>query len=651
MTENLKSKSMPITYTAEALKDADTAILLMVLVQFTQDEALLHEAAPYINGPWDYMESLPVELKHKIRLQLSDVLNEYAKGSRPLPPVPDQDLLMKMMQTCVGQAVPPEYMPMLLAEMKFAHGNPRDIAWRKKPAESILHKFKVIIIGAGLSGLCAAIKLKEAGIPFIVYEKNAAVGGTWYENIYPGCAVDTPNHFYSYSFEPNHDWSHYFSKRDELWNYFENCADKYEVRNKIHFNTEVLSARFTEEMAEWSVTVREKGGVTRTDTANAVIFAVGQLNRPLIPPIPGLDKFKGPVEHTACWKPEQSVAGLRVAMIGTGASGVQVAPAIAPDVDHLTIFQRSPHWLAPSPNYHRSVAEGKKWALKHVPYYANWYRFQLLWASADGIYPTLRVDPDWQSPDRSLNQLNENTRQNLVKHIEKEVGDNPGLLKKVIPGYPPYGKRMLRDNKWYAMLKRDNVDLVTEKITRIDADSVVTEDGRAHDVDLIILATGFRAAKMLAPMEIVGRDGVSIRDVWGDEDPRAFLGITVPHFPNMFVLFGPNTVLAHGGSAIFHTECQVHYTLRCLRELIEGEFDTLECKQEVHDAYNTRVDNIHKQMVWAHEGVGSWYKNSRGRVVMTTPWRMVDYWNWTIDIDVQDYDWRRLESRTARPDL
>ena len=349
--------------------------------------------------------------------------------------------------------MPEEYLPMIREEMMLDDTDPKTVHWRTRPSDETLAAFRVVIIGAGVSGLGMAIKLQEAGIPFVIYEKNKTVGGTWLENSYPGCGVDTPNHFYSLSFEPNHDWPDHFSKRDELWQYMERLADQYDLRRHIRFETEVTAAVYDEARAIWRVTIRDADGRgATTGEANAVITAVGQLNRPSIPPIPGLEDFAGPKFHTARWDHSVDLSFTNVVMIGTGASGMQVGPSIAPIVGHLTIFQRSAHWAVYNANYHRAVSAGKTAALKLIPFYAKWYRFQLLWASSDGLHASLHVDPDWSTPDQSLNETNQKFRDTLIEYIRGQVNGDEALMQKVVPPYPPYGKRMLRDNYWYRML-------------------------------------------------------------------------------------------------------------------------------------------------------------------------------------------------------
>ncbi|MGE0225912.1 MAG: flavin-containing monooxygenase [Acetobacteraceae bacterium] len=637
MTIDFRALTRDEALMTQALQGADLAPLLMVLVHLSGEEAWLDDVAPFIAGPWNFHENAPESVKQRVRDRLRAVLMDYAATNRPLPAEPPPGLLRKMLNTCVGQTVPDEYVPMILEEMMLHDQDPKTVPWRTQPDASALAAFQTVIIGAGVSGLCMAIKLREAGIPFVIYERNPTVGGTWFENGYPGSGVDTPNHFYSLSFEPNHDWPEHFSKRDELWTYLERLADHYDIRRHIRFDTEVTAARFDAARSRWIVSARSADGQTETVEANALITAVGQLNRPFIPDIPGLKDFAGPCFHTARWDATQDLTGKRVAMIGTGASGMQVGPTIAPDVAQLTIFQRSPHWAVNNPNYHAAVSPGKMAALKHIPFYAKWYRFQLLWASADGLHASLHVDPTWPLPDQSLNAANQRFRDDLIAYIRSQIGDRPDLLEKVVPPYPPYGKRMLRDNHWYSTLTRPNVELVTTPIERITADAIVTRDGQSYPADVLVLATGFEAQRMLAPMDITGRDGQTIRALWGEDEPRAYLGITVPGFPNMFMLYGPGTNLAHGGSAIYHTECQVRYIMQCLRELLETGSAVMECRQEPHDAFNELLDSTHAKMVWAHRGVGNWYKNRNGRVVTNSPFRLVDYRRMTETLDRNDY--------------
>ena len=620
------------------LEAADPATLLLSLVQLTGERHWLDEAKPFVRGPMSYQAFMPEELRAAVCARMAEALADLGTSGQAVFAQPDDALLSEMMSFAAGEAVADDYIAMMREDLTSDSLASRALSWRQPPDRKALQDSEIVIIGAGMSGLYAAIQLREAGLPFVILEKNAAVGGTWYENVYPGCGVDTPNHFYSYAFEPNHDWPHYFAKRDELWRYFEGVADKYDLRSHIRFITEVIEARFDEADALWRITARRESGEPFALSARVLISAVGVLNRPKPPDIEGLASFSGPAFHTAEWDRTFDWRGKRVAMIGTGASGHQVGPAIAPDVARLMIFQRSPHWVVPNPNYHEGVSAGKKWALAHIPFYLRWYRFQLFWGFADGLHAALTVDPDWPHPERALNALNEKHRRFMVRHMREELADRPDLLEKVVPDYPAYGKRILIDNHWFRMLKRDNVDLVTDAIGAIEPSGVRTRDDRLWKADALVLATGFKVSQMLGPMQIVGRHGRELHGVWGDHDAKAYLRLTVPGFPNFFILTGPNTGLAHGGNQIFMTERGVRHMMLGLREFYEGEHRTIECRADVYERYNREVDARHARMVWTHKGMTNWYRNRHGRVFAISPWRLVEYWKMTSRFDPAEYE-------------
>lgn len=621
---------------AAMLEAASVPTLMMTLVHLTGSTAILQGAirpkTPLIGEVQGYLSEAE---KAEVRAMALDALKRYRDGGCQLPPPPSADTVREMMNFLVGEHVPPEYVPMMLEEMGLDGADSRGSHFEQPVSESARQDFKVLIIGAGMSGLLAGVRLKELGVPFTIIEKGSNVGGTWHENRYPGCRVDIASHFYSYSFEPSHDWTQFYAGRDELFAYFNRFADKHGIRDNIEFNTEVVAAAYDEASAQWHVTLRRDGKEERR-RANAVISAVGQLNRPRIPDIKGQSRFKGIVMHSAEWNSQQSLKGKRVAVIGTGASAFQLVPEVAKEAAQLFVLQRTPVWMLPNPNYHAQVSESKKWLLKHIPFYARWYRFLLFWPGTDGLLPNLKFDPAWPHPQRAVNAHNDMMRQTLTDYIAKQVGGDTALLEKVVPKYPVMVKRMLQDNgSWLKTLQRDNVELVTDGIDEINADGVMC-GGQQYEVDAIIFATGFHANKFLWPMTISGRGGVTLNDAWQDE-PRAYLGITIPGFPNLFCMYGPGTNLAHGGSIIFNSECQVRYAVGCIKALLENGKKALDCKPEVYKAYNTRLADELASMVWSFEGVDSWYKNSAGRVVNTSPWRLVDYWTWTRQPALADY--------------
>lgn len=622
---------------AAALEDVSVPTLLLSLVHLTGDPS-------YIRGPIrprmlvlnEVQGFLPEEEKAEARRMALEAIKAYRDGGCVLPPPPGPELIREMMSWVACEDVPEEYVPMLLEEMELDGLDARRVEVHADAAAR--EAFPVVVIGCGQSGLLAGIRLKEAGIPFTVIEKNSGVGGTWWENAYPGCRVDVGNHFYCYSFEPSDHWTEFFSQQPELQRYFDDVMKRHAIEPHIRFDTEVVGAVWDEPSATWQVTVRTPDGATEVLTARAVISAVGLLNRPKLPDIPGIEDFEGPAFHSAQWDHSVDYRGKRVAQIGAGASGFQIAPTIAPDVAHLTVFQRTAQWMFPNPNYHEKVGPGVRWAMRHLPFYGRWYRFLIFWPGSDGALMSARIDPEWPHQDRSISERNDFTRQIFTDWITSQVGDDPALLAKVLPDYPATGKRTLQDNgSWLRALKRDNVDLVREGIARIEKDAVVTASGERHEADIIVYATGFQANRYLYPMHIVGRDGAVLADQWGDE-PNAYLGIAVPNFPNFYCMYGPGTNLAHGGSLIFHSECQMRYIAGCMDELVRNGHRTLEPRAEVAEAYHARHQAEIKNLVWSHSSIKhSWFKNQSGDIHTVSPWRLVDYWEWTKRPDLDDF--------------
>ncbi|MCA3721624.1 MAG: NAD(P)/FAD-dependent oxidoreductase [Phenylobacterium sp.] len=549
------------------------------------------------------------------------------------------------MSFVAGAEIPEGYADFLVDELSLGETNTKTPVWDSPRLKAGAAKMHVLVIGAGMSGLLTGIRLSQAGVSYEIVDKNADVGGTWFENTYPGCRVDSSNHIYSYSFEPNHHWPQHFSTQPVLLDYFRGVADRYDLRGKIAFETEVETLDWDEPRALWKVTVRNKSGVRRFIEANAVVTAVGQLNRPRMPDIKGRDRFAGPAFHSARWRHDVDLTGKRVAVIGTGASAYQFVPEIAGKVGSLTIFQRTPPWGFPVPHYHEDVPDGMNWLMEHVPYYDKWYRFWMFWMVTDGLLPMVEADPGWNGPPTAVSAANLEFREMIAGAIAAQAPNRPDLVEKVVPTYPVGGKRSLLDNGvWMAALQRDNVSLVTDAISEITQTGIVTADGTARDFDVIIYGTGFHASKFLEPMKIRGRGGADLHATW-DGDPRAYLGMTTPGFPNLFMIYGPNTNIVVNGSIIFFSECSVRYIVGCLKLLAETGARSMEPKREVHDAFNTRVDAANALMAWGAPQVSSWYKNEKGRVTQNWPFALVDYWRATLAPDPGDF----LIEKAAEP--
>ncbi|WP_162300110.1 flavin-containing monooxygenase [Kineobactrum sediminis] len=649
MNTDLTAGLAPITETpteiAAYLEELNTGALIMSIVHMTGDASILEQvhgprtldvvAAGSASGEELLEGGYTRDEVAFVRARALDAIAQWQARGCELPPVSGATITDLYRYMC-GGAVEDDYLEFIDEEIALDGIDRRAPRMNDPEIRSRAGEFPVLIIGAGMGGVLAGIRLGQAGIPYTIVEKNPGVGGTWYENRYPGCRVDVPGHSYSYSFAPNHDWSCHFPLADEIRAYFDECASRYRVTSHIRFSTEVVAARFDDASSRWLVEVTDGDGNRETLEARAVISAVGQLNRPKMPAIDGLEQFRGTLVHSGAWPHGLDLAGQRVAVIGAGASAFQIIPELAETAAELTVLQRSPAWMFPNPGYHAPVGAGQKWALEKLPLYSKWYRFWLFYTSVEGVYEQTLADPDWDNP-LSVSPANDAMREALTAWIDSQVQD-PALREQVLPTYPPFGKRILQDNGTYlAALQRDNVDVVTNAIERVTERGVVTSDGQLHEVDAIVCATGFHADRFLFPMTIVGRDGIELNEQWSDTNGRAYLGITVPNFPNLFCIYGPNTNLVVAGSIAHNAESQVNYILRCIELLLERGYKTLECRQDVHDAYNRRVDEVNAATAWGSPLVNNWYKNQQGRVTANLPFRIIDYWKMTRQPDPDDY--------------
>ncbi len=620
----------------EAVAVANVPVLCLLLVQLSGDERWLREPyAPTRNRGLDDNPTggLPEAVQAEIRGAAYAAIAAWLGGKPVALAAPSHELLVRMLAVSMGEEVPEEYGPMLAQEVSVAHD--------PEPVPAIAADPGVLVVGAGLSGLAMTRRLAEAGVTATVVEKNPTVGGTWLENRYPGAAVDTPSTLYSFSFAPR-EWRHVFATRDELHAYLEELSEP--IRDQIEFGTHVESMVWDEPTQRWTV-VTVCDGRRSERSFRVVITAVGGLNRPKLPTIAGLDDFGGPVVHTARWPDDLDVTGKRVGVIGNGASSMQVVPAIAERVDSLAVFQRSPQWAAPFEQYQQPIDEPLRWMTATVPLYRIWSRLRAGWTFNDRVYEALQKDPEWEHPERAVSAQNDAHRRAFTRYIEEQLAGHPDLLEKALPTYPPFGKRILLDTGWYAALKREDVELVTDRIERVEPGAVVTADGTRRELDVLVCATGFDAARFLAPMEIRGRSGRTLRDTWDDDDPRAYLGMTVPDFPNLFILYGPNTQAGHGGSLIGSAEVQVHHVLDLLAKLAAAGAAVAEVRTDVYERFGQEVDARHERMIWTHPGMDTYYRNRRGRVVVSTPFRVVDYWRMARTADLGDYDLQPAHDR------
>jgi len=485
-----------------------------------------------------------------------------------------------------------------------------------------------IVVGAGFSGLAAGIQLKRAGIHnFVILEKADGVGGTWRDNHYPGAACDVPSHLYSYSFEPNPRWQRAYGGQPEILAYLEHCATKYGLRPHLVLGARVVRAAFDDASATWTVKLADG----RALVGRALILGNGALHLPAIPELPGAASFAGRAFHSARWDHAFDLTGKRVAAIGTGASAIQFVPAIAPRVGKLSVFQRTPPWIVPKLD--RAITGRERWAFEHVPG-AHWLR-------RTGLY--------WLMESRVLGfafapRVNQLAEKLVLRHIARSVKD-PVLREQLTPDYRLGCKRVLISNDYYPALQRDNVELVTDAIARIEPAGIRTADGRLHELDAIVYGTGFKVVDYLSAIQIVGAHGQTLEQAW-QSSVRNFLGISVSGFPNLFLLMGPNTGLGHN-SMIFMIEAQVHYAIEAILAMHRNGLAAIDVRPDVEQAFRAQLATRMKGTVWT-SGCSSWYMAPNGEVLLW-PGFTFDYWRRTRRIRLTDYEQRALAHTSPMP--
>lgn len=617
------------------LDELDTAALLMTLVHLRGDLTALHGRSPRLTlspvaqGAGAGEGLVDGFSKAEADAIKSELLALIEAGATP-PRTLSSEEIDEMIRFLVG-GDPGAHIAPLLREL--ASDGPR-------PADPVpgADRFLVAIIGSGQGGIAMAIRLAQLGVPYLIFEKNSGVGGTWFENAYPGVRVDVPGHTYSYSYAPNADWSAPFPEGEEIRAYYAGVADRFDVTRRIRFETEVVAAEWEEEAGEWILQIRSKAGEEQL-RFRAVVSAVGQLNRPRWPDLPGLDSFEGKLVHSAIWPKGLSLDGLRVGLIGSGATAFQIIPKIEKVVDRLVVFQRSPAWMFPNPIYHSVVSDAARWGAHTLPHYLNWHRFNQLHSSFEGVYAQTRIDPEWTDP-RATSASNDLLREMMTRHISYQVSD-PALLQKLVPTYPPFGKRILQDEGSYLRaLQSERTTLDTGRIARVTPTGVLMEDGTAYQMDILVCATGFHADRFLAPMEIRGRDGILLSNQWKGMDSRAYLGIAIPNFPNLFCVYGPNTNWVVAGSIVINAEYQASYIGECIAQMIRKDKKAIEVHQVAHDIYNDEIDALNGQSAWGAAAVTNWYKNSSGRVTANMPLRPIEYWTRLRKPDFSAYELR-----------
>lgn len=623
---------------AHAVKYSDPMALRGLIYQLTGDETLVdvhvHKQRVFLADAVIPASDADVAL---IQDRAADFLKRYRdSGARPLGLGP-VERLPKSLALAAGEALNPDELDMWIEETAIDLWA-RALVWPDTPDPKALEKFNVAVIGAGMGGLNAAAQLRKAGIPFFVIEKNADVGGTWYENIYPGARVDTPSRAYTHIFGADFIFDYPFSPQSQNQAYFEWIADRHGVRDHTHFNTEVRTMAWNEPEGLWIIETLGPDG-PQTFKANGVISATGLLARPNIPAFDGEAHFKGPVFHTARWPTDLDYAGKRVAVIGTGATGYQLVPEIAKTAAHVFVVQRKPQWVFDVPGYLSPLPPEVTWLDRNLPYHINFLRFRTNWLTGEHVYgEVFNLDPKWQD-ERSRSALNDRIIKDRIAYIERKFADRPELIAPMIPAHPPFSSRPIlvdsADNIYDALL-RDNVTLIPGGVERITPKGFVSS-GREHEADIIVKATGFRANDMLWPMEIVGRGGQTVEQFWARDGCRAYVsGSIMPGFPNFFILYGPNTNPAQGGGIVNHEEMVTRFALECFARLILEKKKSVDVHEPAFLRYNQLLDVREKSKIYTDRRAQTYYMNKHERSSIMCPFGPSELWKMLKDRDEDD---------------
>jgi 4-hydroxyacetophenone monooxygenase len=617
----------------DAVQFADPMVLRGLVYQLTGDESLaalkVHSVRAGLLEMKVVTESADVAL---IRAKAASLLKACRDSGPDEIPVGPEARLHRSLELTAGTAIPGPELPMWMEQLSL-DPYARGLVWSAQPSPERLAGFSVVVIGAGMGGLNAAVQLSHAGILYVVLEKNSEVGGTWYENRYPGARVDTPSRTYTHIFGANFPYPSPYCEQRENEKYVNWVADHFDIRKNIEFDTEVTSMTWDDSAQVWEIATVQPDG-PRLWRANVVITAVGFLSRPNVPKIDGLESFQGPSFHTARWPSELDVSNKRVAVVGTGCTGYQLVPELVKETEHVYLFQRSPNWVFDIPGYLAPYPAQVTWLDRNFPYLTNFVRFRYSWVRRPGASAAANeIDPQFDDP-YAVSAANKEVRDQRLAFMRTKFADRPDLMEAMVPDAPPLSARPVyvdREFSIYDVLLRDDVTLVTDGVSRVTEDAIVAHNGTRFPVDIIVLATGFKANDYLWPMEVRGRGGIRLEDLWAQDGARAYLGNMLPGFPNFFMLYGPNTNANIGFAAIHLEELVVRFVLACLDELIIQDKATVNVTEEAYRQYNNELDRAAASKVYLDPRSHSYFKNAHGRCATNGAFDSRLLWYWLRD--------------------
>jgi 4-hydroxyacetophenone monooxygenase len=617
----------------DAVKFADPMVLRGLLYQLTGDESIGSTAVGTATAGYFEFKTLtdPTDVA-LLQSRAADFLKAYRDGGAGDIDSGPSDRLQRSLSLCAGEDIRDAEFEMWLETLALDPWA-RSFTWPAEPLAEQLEGFSVAVIGAGMGGLNAAVQLRHAGIPFTVLEKNSGVGGTWFENRYPGARVDSPSRTYTHTYGVDFPFPNPFCPQSENEKYFNWVADTFGIRKDIQFDTEVTSAVWDEETSTWEIRAEHPDG-PRTWRVNAVISCVGFLARPNIPQIDGMEDFAGQLFHSARWPADLDLEGKRVAVIGSGCTGYQMIPEVAKVASHTYAFQRTPNWVFDTPGYLDPFPDQVTWLDRNFPFFTNFVRFRTSWMyGPTNLHKTFTIDPDFQDP-HTLSPTNKKIRDQRIEFMRSKFASRPDLLEKMRPDAPPMSARPILvdpNRSVYDALLQDDVSLVTEEILRITPDGLEASDGSVYEVDVIVFATGFKSNDFLFPMEIRGRGQKGVAELWSKDGARAYLGTLLPGFPNFFMIYGPNTNPYGGLQVVDMEEVVTRFALGCIGHLITEHRSSIDVTEDAYWRYNNELDRVEVTKVWRDTRAHNYFTNEFGRSSANMPFDVRETWKWLRD--------------------
>lgn len=617
----------------EAIEEADINVLRLALYQQTGDRALAEMNVIQHQREGSPFKHTMVDPKHHDAVR-EKALTYLLSGPGALN-IPTRTHANDMMEMFYGRELSQSDKDYCWGDLAF-DGFPRGATWKKKPPQNVIDKITVTIIGAGFSGLLAAIQMNRLGLKWRIIERQSGLGGTWWLNNYLEARVDVTSFLYQYKFELGYPWKSFYATQAELQDYVAYIVDKHNLRERITLDTKVTKAVWQEDRKSWQMEIEGPDGTTEAFDSTFIVSASGQFSTPKLPHIEGIESYQGKMFHSTEWDHDYDLQGKHVAIIGTGSTGSQMTRGIAEHASHLTVYQRTPNWLIKMPRYRDNVPHGLQWLMDNMPGYKNWYVFgeHISQLRMDGMND---VDEDWRAKGGLINERNDQLRELLKGYIFKAVKGDEELYEKLVPSYAPLARRPVVDNDWYKTLTLEHVDLAAGGIQRFTETGIVSKDGVERTHDAVVLTSGFAVERFLWPVDYIGREGATLEKLWEKDGPRAYKTAMLPGFPNFVMMYGPNSGLV-GGSYHSWVELYSQYYCRVITETIEQGARSFELKREAYDAFNEELDDKERSWVYHVEnGGGGYYMNEHGRSSVRLPWKLPEFFEKLREPDFNDY--------------